>query len=117
MPEPLNILVVEDDPQLRDALCLTLECAGHRVLGAADGQAALRLLDREAFNLMALCAAHHRRIQRQLEARDADRRLAGALELEGRPLAAALRALALEAAVGPGRWSSELPAYARAWVR
>ena len=52
MPEPLNILVVEDDPQLRDALCLTLECAGHRVLGAADGQAALRLLDREAFNLV-----------------------------------------------------------------
>lgn len=84
----------------------------HHVIRIADGGPRL-----EAFNLMALCAAHHRRIQRQLEARDADRRLAGALELEGRPLAAALRALALEAAVGPGRWSSELPAYARAWVR
>lgn len=52
MPEPLNILVVEDDLQLRDALCLTLECAGHQVLGAADGPAALRLLEREAFNLV-----------------------------------------------------------------
>ncbi|MEZ5615749.1 MAG: sigma-54 dependent transcriptional regulator [Rhodocyclaceae bacterium] len=52
MPEPLSILVVEDDLQLRDALCLTLECAGHRVLGAADGPAALRLLEREAFNLV-----------------------------------------------------------------
>lgn len=52
MPEPLNVLVVEDDLQLRDALCLTLECAGHRVLGAADGPAALRLIEREAFNLV-----------------------------------------------------------------
>ena len=52
MPEPLNVLVVEDDLQLRDALCLTLECAGHNVMGAADGPAALRLLEREAFNLV-----------------------------------------------------------------
>ncbi|MCC6879782.1 MAG: sigma-54-dependent Fis family transcriptional regulator [Rhodocyclaceae bacterium] len=52
MPEPLNILVVEDDLQLRDAVCLTLECAGHHVLGAADGPAALHLLERQAFNLV-----------------------------------------------------------------
>jgi two-component system response regulator FlrC len=52
MSEPLNILVVEDDLQLRDALCLTLECAGHQVMGAADGPAALRLLERDAFNLV-----------------------------------------------------------------
>ncbi len=52
MTEPLNLLVVEDDLQLRDAICLTLECAGHRVLGAADGPAALRLLEREAFHLV-----------------------------------------------------------------
>jgi len=52
MPEPLNVLVVEDDLQLRDALCLTLECAGHNVMGAADGPAALHLLEREAFNLV-----------------------------------------------------------------
>ena len=52
MSQPLNILVVEDDPALRDALCLTLECAGHQVLGAADGPAALHLVGREAFNLV-----------------------------------------------------------------
>ena len=52
MPQRLNILVVEDDLPLRDALCLTLECAGHQVLGAADGAAALRLVEREALNLV-----------------------------------------------------------------
>jgi two-component system response regulator FlrC len=52
MPEPLNILVVEDDLRLRDALCLTLECAGHRCLGAADAPSALHLIEREAFNLV-----------------------------------------------------------------
>jgi len=52
MPEPLSILVVEDDLQLRDAVCLTLECAGYHVMGTADGPAALRLLEREAFNLV-----------------------------------------------------------------
>jgi len=50
--QTLNILVVEDDLELRDALCLTLECAGHKVLGAADGETALRLVEREAFNLV-----------------------------------------------------------------
>lgn len=30
MPEALNILVVEDDAPLRDAVCLTLEIAGDR---------------------------------------------------------------------------------------
>jgi two-component system response regulator FlrC len=52
MSQPLNILVVEDDLELRDALCLTLECAGHTVLGAADGAAALCLVERESFNLV-----------------------------------------------------------------
>ncbi len=52
MLEPLNVLVVEDDLQLRDALCLTLECDGHHVMGAADGPSALRLLERETFSLV-----------------------------------------------------------------
>ena len=30
MPERLNLLVVEDDESLRDALLITLETAGHR---------------------------------------------------------------------------------------
>ncbi len=53
MSQELNILIVEDDDALRDALCLTLECAGHKVTGAADGPAALRLLERHAYNLVA----------------------------------------------------------------
>ena len=52
MAQELNILIVEDDGALRDALCMTMECAGHRVLGAADGPAALRLIDQNAFNLV-----------------------------------------------------------------
>lgn len=52
MTEKLSILVVEDDTSLRDAVCLTLECAGHRVVGAADGPAALALVARNAFNVV-----------------------------------------------------------------
>jgi two-component system, response regulator FlrC len=52
MTEKLSILVVEDDAALRDAVCITLECAGHRVLGVADGPAALACIGREAFNLV-----------------------------------------------------------------
>lgn len=46
MSQRMNILVVEDDPTLRDAVCLAIECAGHRVLGAGDGPQALRMLER-----------------------------------------------------------------------
>ena len=46
MSDKLNILVVEDEPNLRDALCLAIECAGHRVIGAADGPQALRMIER-----------------------------------------------------------------------
>jgi two-component system response regulator FlrC len=52
MSEKLSILVVEDDASLRDAVCVTLESAGHRVLGAGDGPAALVLLARNALNLV-----------------------------------------------------------------
>ncbi|MBC7161553.1 MAG: sigma-54-dependent Fis family transcriptional regulator [Immundisolibacter sp.] len=41
------VMVVEDDPALREALCDTLDLAGYRSLPAADGQAALALLERE----------------------------------------------------------------------
>jgi two-component system response regulator FlrC len=40
----LPVLVVEDDVDLREALCDTLELAGYRVLSAADGTAALDVL-------------------------------------------------------------------------
>ncbi len=52
MSDALHILVVEDDAPLRDAVCLTLEVAGHTVTGVGDGPAALARADEEAFNLV-----------------------------------------------------------------
>ncbi len=52
MSELLNILVVEDDDALRDALLITLETAGHVVQGAASGPQALELLAKNAFNMV-----------------------------------------------------------------
>ncbi|MFZ2208427.1 MAG: sigma-54 dependent transcriptional regulator [Porticoccaceae bacterium] len=42
-----SILVVEDDPTLREALCETLALAGYPVLAADDGAAALAVLARQ----------------------------------------------------------------------
>jgi two-component system response regulator FlrC len=52
MSEHLNILVVEDDDALRDALVLTLDAAGHRPKGAPGGREALDLMGRERFNMV-----------------------------------------------------------------
>jgi two-component system response regulator FlrC len=49
---PMNILVVEDDESLRDALLITLEAAGHRPSGADGGPAALALIERQAFHMV-----------------------------------------------------------------
>jgi two-component system, cell cycle sensor histidine kinase and response regulator CckA len=46
------ILLVEDVPQLRDILSAQLERAGYRVLGAADGGAALEVIERERVDLV-----------------------------------------------------------------
>jgi signal transduction histidine kinase len=46
------ILLVEDVPQLRDILSAQLERAGYRVLGAADGLAALALIEHESVDLV-----------------------------------------------------------------
>ncbi|MAT65574.1 MAG: sigma-54-dependent Fis family transcriptional regulator [Gammaproteobacteria bacterium] len=43
-----TVLIVEDDPALRDALCDTLSVAGYRASAAGDGRAALELLARES---------------------------------------------------------------------
>jgi two-component system response regulator FlrC len=48
----MNILVVEDDEALRDALLITLETAGYRARGAEGGPAALALLERETFQMV-----------------------------------------------------------------
>ena len=52
MNDSLEILVVEDDEALRDALLITLETAGHRVTGAAGGPQALAELERKTFNMV-----------------------------------------------------------------
>ncbi|WIM06720.1 MAG: sigma-54 dependent transcriptional regulator [Candidatus Nitricoxidivorans perseverans] len=55
MSDCLNILVVEDDDALRDALLITLEAAGHRAVGAPGGPEALKALertDRERFGMV-----------------------------------------------------------------
>lgn len=50
----MKILVVDDDPRLRDLLRLALERAGYAVLTASDGQAALMHAAREAPDLVIL---------------------------------------------------------------
>ncbi len=44
-----DVLVVEDDPALREALCDTLQVAGFSVTAVADGQAALEMCTRQTF--------------------------------------------------------------------
>ena len=48
----MNILVVEDDEALRDALLITLEAAGHHPSGADGGPAALALIEKQNFQMV-----------------------------------------------------------------
>ncbi|MBI4740835.1 MAG: sigma-54-dependent Fis family transcriptional regulator [Betaproteobacteria bacterium] len=52
MPRGLPILVVEDDPNLREAVCDTLELAGQAAISASGGEEALGLLDARAVALV-----------------------------------------------------------------
>lgn len=52
MASGLPILIVEDDPNLREAVCDTLELAGQVVVSAPGGEEALRLLDAQAVALV-----------------------------------------------------------------
>lgn len=47
-----TVLIVEDDPSLREALCDTLELAGYTVKAAMDGPAALEVLERETVGMV-----------------------------------------------------------------
>jgi two-component system, OmpR family, phosphate regulon response regulator PhoB len=49
-----RLLVVDDDDDIRELLSLALGMAGHQVLTAADGPAALDVLDAEPVDLMVL---------------------------------------------------------------
>jgi two-component system response regulator FlrC len=52
MDAELKVLVVEDDAPLRDALCLTLRCAGIAATGVGDGPAALAAIGQDEFHLV-----------------------------------------------------------------
>lgn len=47
-----TILIVEDDPSLREALCDTLELAGYGVTSAGDGREALKVLEKTEVGLV-----------------------------------------------------------------
>lgn len=52
MNKTLPILVVEDDPDLREALSDTLALSRYRVLTAADGVQAIAVLQQHAVGLV-----------------------------------------------------------------
>lgn len=52
MTKTLPVLLVEDDRDLLEALCATLQLAGHEVVGTADGPAALVALARQPMGLV-----------------------------------------------------------------
>ena len=47
-----RVLVVDDEPELRDVLAAFLEDGGHTVVRAADGAEALRRLEQESFDVV-----------------------------------------------------------------
>ena len=49
-----RILVVEDDPQIRNFICYSLQTEGFQYLTASTGQGALQLLVSEIIDLMLL---------------------------------------------------------------
>ena len=52
MTQKLPILVVEDDPDLREAVCDTLKLAGQQVVSAGTGSDALKLLNKQSVALV-----------------------------------------------------------------
>jgi two-component system response regulator FlrC len=48
----LPLLIAEDDRDLRDALCITLEIAGYAVISAADGREALSAMAGQSVGLV-----------------------------------------------------------------
>lgn len=51
-PPPYTVLVVEDEPGIRDSLQLLLELEGYDVVTAADGRQALDMLERFTCHLL-----------------------------------------------------------------
>ena len=51
---PLNVCIVDDDPDFAEGLALALEIAGHQVELASNGEEALRKLERQNFDVTLL---------------------------------------------------------------
>ncbi|WLE99242.1 MAG: response regulator [Candidatus Electrothrix communis] len=47
-----NILIIDDDEQMRNLLCRAMEYAGFEVEAAADGRKGLRLFEKNAYDLV-----------------------------------------------------------------
>src|ERR671932_1263881 len=54
MPDPRTVLIVDDDPDIRDFVQLGLEDEGYRVLTAPHGQAAFEVLGQTPIDLILL---------------------------------------------------------------
>ena len=50
-----RILVIDDEPAIRDTLRMILEYAGHEMIGAGSGPEGLGLVEREAPALVRAC--------------------------------------------------------------
>ncbi len=53
-PPPRRVLVVDDEPTVREAFAAALRAKGHEVILAKDGREALRILKQEFFDLIFL---------------------------------------------------------------
>ena len=47
-----NILIIDDDEQMRNLLCRAMEYAGFKVEAAADGRKGLRLFEENSYDLV-----------------------------------------------------------------
>jgi len=54
MKEPTRVLVVEDEPNIRELVCLHLGLEGYECDGVGDGRAALERTETRAFDLLVL---------------------------------------------------------------
>jgi DNA-binding response OmpR family regulator len=53
-PTPTHLLVIDDEPMVREVVTRYLEHDGHRVTVASDGAAALQAIDQQSFDLIVL---------------------------------------------------------------
>ncbi len=54
MTNPHTILIVDDEPHIREVVVFALQKAGYDILEAADGEQALALMEQQAPDLVVL---------------------------------------------------------------